>query len=536
LCHPRGDARRDFRGILAGLRVALWLQHTMVTSRTMVSPNRPIGIALATALGVLCPGAVAMGQEANGGPSAENFDIRYFTVDYDSEGNPKRDRLMVQQDLEGTFVNRARCECGQEIWARIVLQPGSYPNTQVRTFVGNRCDDAAGTFNPQLKPCVKLEEAIPQAYRNGVDLVFHPIWLARGIDGTQQSVNNATAYGTCEFGRGDAGIWICVESNGQPDCQAEEFIIKGNRNSNSPEGEAQPLSYNYDTPFSLPTNPRVESGDSAVITRWTNETPDPGGGFRVLCSDAAGNPVPGKGFNLRSITDVNLGTTYFTEENLCPDGPFSTVEMIDVSPDELPPDPVDPDPDPDPDTGDPGDDGDPTAGFDASDDPLAFQTTGDMEGDFGTTGTTGTTGETDTGTTGETDTGTGTDTEGEAVSAAAVSALESLDWAYVCSDHLPYNSNSTRVSGLENGVPYHFMLVAYNRAGNPVAASEVMTAVPRETIDLWDACELAGEICGDGGYCACRADDARPMGALGGLLGLLVGAGGVLHRRRRRRT
>jgi hypothetical protein len=526
----------DFRAILAGLRVALWLQSSMPTSRTMIPPNRPTGIALATALGALCPGAVAMAQVGNGGPSAEAFQILYYTVDYDSEGNARRGRLMTETDLDGTFVNRARCECGQEIWARIVLQPGNYPNEQVRTFVGNRCDDAQTVVNPQLRPCVKLYESIPQAYRNGVDLLFHPVWLARGIDGTVQSVNDATAFGDCSFGRGDAGIWICVESNGQPDCQAEEFIIKGNQNENTP-GEAKALSYDFDTPFTLPTNVRVESGDSAVITRWTNETPDPGGGFRVLCADASGNPLPGKGFSLRSITDVNLGTTYFTEENLCPGGPFTEVAMISVDPGDLPPDPIDPDPDPDPE-GDP-DDRDSAAGFDAwPDEPAAFMTTGGIDDSeapgTGDTGTSGSTGDTDT----DTDTDIDTDTEGEdedGASTEAVAALETLDWAYVCSDHLPYNSNSTRVTGLENGRPYHFVLVAYDRSGNPVAASDVLTATPRETIDLWEQCELAGEVCGDGGYCACSADDVRPMGALGGLLGLLVGAGGVLHRRRRRR-
>ena len=466
-----------------------------------------------------------------GGPTADNFQILYYTVDYDAEGEPRRGRLMTEQDLNGSFINRARCECGQEVWARIVLQPGNYPNEQIRTYVGNRCDDAQGVPNLQIRPCVKLYESIPQHYRNGLDLLFHPVWLARGIDGTDQTVNNAVAYGTCDRGRGDAGIWICVESNGQPDCQAEEFIIRGDRSENVPNGTGGSLSYDFDTPFTTPTNVRVEAGDEAVIVRWTQDAPDPEGGFRVLCSDRDGNPLPGKGFTLRSITGLNLGTQYFTEENLCPEGPFSEVQMREVDPSQLPPDPI-PDPDPDPD----GDDRDPTAGFDAwPDEPVSFQETSGTGDDGETTGTTGDTGITgDTGTTGGTDTDTDTTGGPTGPSAAAVSALESLDWAYVCTDHLQFNSSSARVTGLQNEEPYHFLLVAYDRAGNPIAVSDVMTEMPRETFDLWDQCEIAG-VCGTGGYCACQADEPRAMGALGALLGLLVGAGGVANRRRRRR-
>lgn len=512
--------------------MALWLQNPMATSRTMSPPNRPTGIALATALGFLLPGAVAMGQVANGPPTADDFQILYFTVDYDEDGEPRRRRQMTQTDLDGTFANLARCECGQEILARIVLKPGSYPADSIRTYVGNRCDEAQGTPNLQTRPCVKIYDALPQAYRNGANLYFHPIWLARGIDGTQQDVSNATAHGTCAGGRGDAGVWICAESNGQPDCQADEFIIKGDRNENVQDGGSAALSYSLDPPLALPSNVHVESGDQAIIARWTHEAPDPAGGFRVLCSDANGNPVPGKGFSLNSITGINLGTTYFTEGNLCPDGPFTEVRQRELDPGELPPDP-----DPEPDTGDTDTDGDrdPTAGFDGWPDPVSYMTTGGTdEGFTGTTGDTGTTGGTSTGTgtgTGDTETSTG----GEATaSAAAVSALESLDWAYSCTDHLPFNTNSARISGLENGQQYHFLLVAYNRAGNPIAASEVMTGVPRDTIDLWEQCEIHGEVCGDGGYCACSTETVRPLGALMSLLGLLFGAGGVLYRRRRR--
>jgi MYXO-CTERM domain-containing protein len=62
------------------------------------------------------------------------------------------------------------------------------------------------------------------------------------------------------------------------------------------------------------------------------------------------------------------------------------------------------------------------------------------------------------------------------------------------------------------------MLVAYDRAGNPAPASDVLVAKPRETTDFWEQCRAQGDICGEGGFCQCRVDDDRPGAAMFGLL------------------
>jgi hypothetical protein len=85
-----------------------------------------------------------------------------------------------------------------------------------------------------------------------------------------------------------------------------------------------------------------------------------------------------------------------------------------------------------------------------------------------------------------------------------------MDWAYVCSGFMAPASSSGRISGLENGVEYQVLVVAYDRSGNPVPASDVLTATPRETTDLWEQCEQQGGICGEGGFCNCRATHGTP--------------------------
>jgi MYXO-CTERM domain-containing protein len=154
-------------------------------------------------------------------------------------------------------------------------------------------------------------------------------------------------------------------------------------------------------------------------------------------------------------------------------------------------------------------------------------TTGDTG--LGTDVTGATTGATDTDTTGaasatDTDTdGSGTDTDG------ITSAIETLDWGYVCSGFMAPASSSGRISGLQNGVEYHVLVVAYDKAGNPAIASPVLTAIPRETTDFWEQCEQQGGICGEGGFCNCRASEPAPEHDAAWLL--LLGLFGLRRRR-----
>ena len=339
-------------------------------------------------------------------PTAE---ILYYTVDYEG-GEPRRGRLMDAGDLEHT-VNRARCECGQEIWARVMLGPGDHAGRQIETYVGRDCDEAQDSLDPALRPCVRLMRDFGQSYQRGLDLLFHPIWLARGVE-DGQSVDEAVAYGGCSAGRGEGGIWICVESNGVVGCQAEEFVVRGDRNENAPDSGG--LRYDFDAPSIVVDDIRIErSSDGEILVEWTAETPSPDGGFRILCADEHGDPVVEPPFQPPTLTQPHLGTIYFTRENLCGETPFSRV--------------------------------------DATEPPA----------------------ETRQGITG-------------------------LDWDYVCSDHLPYNATRARIAGAADA--QQFLLVAYDRAGNPTILSEVLTPTSDDDLELSDR------------GCGCRSSNPTPLG------------------------
>ena len=113
--------------------------------------------------------------------------------------------------------------------------------------------------------------------------------------------------------------------------------------------------------------------------------------------------------------------------------------------------------------------------------------------------------------------------------------MQNLDWAYVCTGHLSQQTRTARIEGLENGKSYNFMLVTYDRAGNPKAYPEVITTTPLDTRDLWEQCKAQGDVCGESGFCNVAGRGDRLL-ALGGLLGLGLGLGGLLRRSRRKRA
>ena len=148
-----------------------------------------------------------------------------------------------------------------------------------------------------------------------------------------------------------------------------------------------------------------------------------------------------------------------------------------------------------------------------------------------TTGGETTTGEPATTTAATTSTGgdTDTDTDTDGLAGYDTTGIESLDWAYVCSDFIAQNASTARIDGLQNDQEYQVLLVAFDYAGNPVTASEVFIATPRETTDLWEQCDAQGELCGKGGFCSCTTGPT-PDGT--GWL-LLTGLLGLVARRRR---
>lgn len=447
----------------------------------------PVWSAIAAAT-LLVPQVAA----ATESPVGTAFDIWYYATDSDGD----RARLFSSTDLTG-FVNQARCECNQTISTRIRLQRAmtTYtPSVRVQTFVGNRCADAQSTVNPQITPCLRVLSDAPNAYTKEINFEFSPVWLVAGIEpGGSQNLGEAEPAGSCDSGQGSAGVWICIENGEQPDCQAAEFEVTGTQNMNgTADMMGQGITYDFDPPQTLPSGFAIDEGDGAVVIEWDQIATGDVSGFRVLCADEEGAPLPGMGIDPPSLTGINRGTIYFTAADLCPEGPLN-------GPDE----PIDEDTvgeETGEDTGgSTGDEststtfGDLTLGSSESESSGSGSGSGSTSGD-GTTGTTG--------------------------DALPTEGLASLRWDYICSSHISGTAQEARVTGLENGRNYQFLVVAYDVAGNAIAASDVLTATPRETIDLWEQCEIDGDICGSGGFCNCTTDpsDDRSVWLLGGFL------------------
>ncbi len=510
--------------------------------------------------------------EGAGAPSADAFDIRYFLVDAD--GN--RDRAMAEIDFN-QFFNQARCQCGQPVDAQVRLTTGMgamyNPSMLVETFVGTMC--AIAESNPlagQFRPCARIASQTVQNYTRGINIKFHPVWLTNGVANNTEARDpqdaNIIAAGNCSGAQGEAGIWMCAWTNSIANCQQDEFFITGTQNNNLAQGASSGIKFDFVPPFELPTNFRSDSGDSAVVLSWDGLAGDING-FRVLCEEAAtGKPPAGKGFVRPPLNRTPDGRIYYTRENLCPNGPFSTFTSILGEED----DPYNP-----PATSDTVGD---TIGDTIGD---TLGTTGDTLGD--TTGdTTGGEGETEGLSTGEPgvcgdgiidadeecddgeDNGSGQicnedctlnvcgdgiigpdeacdDGENNGDNKACLSdctlgisdGLAKLDWAYVCSDHIAYNTQTVRISGLENDKLYNFRLVAYDVAGNPRALPDIITAAPIETRDLWGQCKAQGDVCGTSGFCNV-SDRGDPWLGLGAVIGLGLGLAGLRRRSQRNRV
>jgi len=492
-------------------------------------------------------------------PPAEAFDIRYFKTNADGS----RGQAFDQFDFD-RFINKARCQCGQQISTRIVLKPamGAPYNlsTQIQSFVGTTCNTAETAPVGQFRRCIKLKSGNAPQFQNEFNTNFHPVWLSSGVSlasGEDRNPSTALSAGDCEARvEGQSGVWMCADTNGMPNCQSDEFFITGSQNNNLPADMATGLRFDYLPPLTIPENIRALPGDSAVIVSW-DVLPGDVVGFRVLCEETdTGKPPPGKGYSGPALTAKQDGTIYFTKDNLCPDGPFSTFQS--------------------------GND-DPLAPGTTTDDSTTTDGTGTTTDDSGTGTTTDGTGSTSGGTGGSVTCGDGVVDEGEEcddgdangdAKACHSNCLEdvcgdglkgptetcdsgemnaddglcrtdctlngsaglaSLDWAYVCTEHLGFGSTSARIEGLENGKNYNFLLVAYDAAGNPLAVNTVVTAAPVDTRDLWEQCKADGDVCGESGFCNVASDTrGDQLLGLGAVVGLGLGLRGLLRRRRKR--
>ncbi len=264
-------------------------------------------------------------------PGADAFTMRYFLTN--AQG--VRGRPMDAQDFS-YFLNKARCECGTRIEADIrlrVTQGMIYSQEkQLETFIGTNCAMAESNPVSQFKPCVQVAAKAVPDYIPGVVTKFHPLWLTTGVTSIMtRNIDdpNTTAVASCDsLAQGSSGVWMCAPlANGTQNCQADDFFVSGNVNSNL--GTADGIQYDFAPPTSKPESIKAEPGDSAVVVSWVLPG-QPGDifGFRVLCEEAdTGQPPPGKGIEAPALDARSFGTNYFTKNNLCPGGPFSEINI-----------------------------------------------------------------------------------------------------------------------------------------------------------------------------------------------------------------
>ena len=397
--------------------------------------------------------------------TAEMFEVNFAIPGPD--GTVVREMSELDRDR---FINKARCECGQPLRATVRLRDEAIDvddTTRIQTMIGTNCSIAEANPLGQFRACGTMADSPALAYIAGESADFHPVFLASGIDaslGAGRDVEQPTTVvaSNCDSGAfGVGGVWVCVKSNGISGCQTDEFILK------SPP----PLSFD----FQGPTTPTDEFGavvaDSGVQLRWVVGQPGDIYGFRVLCERSDnGQPAPNQSFDPPDPLAEPDGTHYFNARNLCDDQPLLSYKTA-AKPD-----------------------GDGSCG-DGVRDPGEACDDGEANDDNGLC---------------------------HPDCSLGVSAdLHALDWAYVCSDHIDRAQRSANIYGLENGVDYNFVLVAYDVAGNPRVNPLVTQATPDSAFDvLPGAPPQAG--------CGCHSDDASPWSSLALLFGL-----GLARRRRR---
>lgn len=342
-----------------------------------------------------------------------------------------------------------------------------YDNSKlIQAFVGPMCAVAEAMPFGDFRRCTRIATQTAQAYTRGVVVNVHPVWLTAGVaiaGGEDLDPATAIATGSCT-GSGVAGMWMCAQTNSTVGCQQDEFFMSGD--VEQAEGEPSPLRYDFDAPRYLPGEVAVEAYSGGAVVTW--ELPSQGdvAGFRVLCEEQGSGAAAGEGFDSPGLTAVYDGRHYFTAGNLCEKGPFSVYRT------------------------------------EAQEDGPASCGDGVVQGDEAC------------------DDGADNQVEGLCSLGCTLNVggeLHALDWSRVCSAHADWDAGMVTVEGLENGVAYNLVLVAYDERGNPRAVPRVLAVTPDASLAPVPTTEEG---------CGCRS-----AGAPGGLL-LVVG---LLCGRRRRR-
>ncbi len=478
------------------------------------------------------PALALLGTLAMPGSAHAGFEVTYLFTN--SDGEPLANARLTPNELT-SYVNQASCQCGETFGARIFLNNNdgtSYPaNTRVRTYVGTSCDQGQNAIS-NFGPCVQVYDGPANEYDDGGILIpYEQVWLSSPAAGVNIPISSADPQAPCPDSQTGAGkIWICVDANSDSNCLSDEFVTVTtiNQSADTGDGTTDPtgggqggasdsITYDYLAPQNSLSGFRSNAGDGKVQIAWDRAEVNDITGYRVLCADQNGDPPKRDEFVNSSTPPTGQartnGTLYYTAANLCGE---------DVVYGSTPTDPGTTD-------GGTTDGGTTSGDVGSTTDDGSMTTTG--RGFFATTGD-GSTG----GTGGDSTTGTGATTGGGSSDGVAcdstASPLCDLGWEYVCSDHIAASSVTAEVTGLRNEEPYEFLVIAYDRSGNPKIMSSVFTATPVETTDFWERCEEQGDLCGNGGFCHCQSGDAeQPPVWLG--VGLLLL--GLARRRRIRR-
>ncbi|MFY0541226.1 DUF4215 domain-containing protein [Nannocystis pusilla] len=268
-------------------------------------------------------------------PPADAFTIQYFLTDEKGEFVQWATEKYMKQ-----FLNRARCECGLKYGVRIRLKKTQTPydtTKRLESFVGTQCSTAETALAGQFRRCARFTSALVPTYQQGITTTFHPIWLTSGVSpesGEERLPDNAITSGRCDLPlEGESGVWLCAPGmNSTANCQADEFFIQGNQNVNLPS-KTGGISFDFQPPLLAVNDIKAEPGDGAVVLSWNVASSGDINGFRVLCEDAAtGQPVPGKEQKRPTLLEFPSGRFFFTKENVCPDGAFSTFKTGEDNP------------------------------------------------------------------------------------------------------------------------------------------------------------------------------------------------------------